>query len=862
MNIPPSAHFTPLPLDAAFNARREALPASLRLTDSARHGFGRQVFRGMPFDLGQPEADNVLLLDQTPVSLAVDELFATYLIFLHQAEDYPAYDQGELAHASRTGNELGHTVSDYTLEYFDGSVSEFPVLRRFAIQQSHIRWGASPFAAVEALSPVVFSSTSESFILGQMPADSFGYGETRHRSGRDDFSAEHLWLYALPNPTPDKAIRRIILTPRHERSAIYGLTSTRVPAHPLQPGLRQKLLLDLPDGVSLNASGDLDAIGLDLGSVIAAYGALDYDPAQWHGPNANAQPVRSLRSVIVEYASHPAARLYVGTDGSAASHDLAQAAGSGVVAVNPANRPVRLRIVERGSGRPVPARLHLHGQHGEYLPPRGHHRRVNPTWFEDNYAEFVNGLNQYSYVPGECLADLPLGEVFVEVNRGYEVLPLRRSLQVTPDTEEITLEVERALHWRQAGWVTADTHVHFLSPQTALLEGQAEGVHVVNLLASQWGELFTNVGDFDGRTTLGAKEFGGDGEYLVQVGTENRMQVLGHISLLGYTGPMIHPLCTGGPSESAIGDAQEVTMAEWARQCIQQNGLVVMPHAPDPQGERAADILLGLVHALELVTFNPFEMQLNPAGLADWYRFLNLGQHVPVVGGSDKMAATMLLGGIRTYAHLGDREFTYDHWKDAVRAGNTFVTVGPLLELAVDGQPAGAKIRLPSSGGTLDVSWKVESVGCPVDSLEVVVGGRCVEQISLPTVRERQQWPVSASGSTTVKVDRSTWIALRVRGSYRGRPNEIGAHTSAVQILVEGSRLFAPEDAVSVLEQIEGSLTYLDTLAPRPEVARFKHMRAALLEAHTRLHHDLHASGIPHHNSPLHGQYRLDTSAG
>ena len=346
MKTPPSAHFTPLPLGAAFNARREALPASLRLADSAHHGFGRQVYRGIPFDLGQPEADNVLLLDQAPVSLAVDDLCATYLVFLHQAEDYPAYDQGELAHAGRTGNELGHRVSDYALEYLDGSLSEFPILRRFAIQQSHIRWGASPFAAVEALNPVVFSSTGESMSLGQMPAVTFGYGETRHRSGRDDFSAEHLWLYALPNPTPDKPIRRIILTPRHERSAIYGLTSTQLPAHPLQPGLRQKLLLDLPDGVSLNALGDLEAIGLDLGSVIAAYGALDYDPAQWHGPNANAQPVRSPRSVIVEYAAHPAARLYVGTDGSAASYDLAQAAGA-------LGLGITLTSVEQGVLNPV-----------------------------------------------------------------------------------------------------------------------------------------------------------------------------------------------------------------------------------------------------------------------------------------------------------------------------------------------------------------------------------------------------------------------------------------------------------------------------------------------------------------------------
>ena len=44
------------------------------------------------------------------------------------------------------------------------------------------------------------------------------------------------------------------------------------------------------------------------------------------------------------------------------------------------------------------------------------------------------------------------------------------------------------------GWVTADTHVHFLSPTTALLEGQAEGLNLINLLAAQWGGM-DNVDD-------------------------------------------------------------------------------------------------------------------------------------------------------------------------------------------------------------------------------------------------------------------------------------------------------------------------------------------------------------------------------
>ena len=35
------------------------------------------------------------------------------------------------------------------------------------------------------------------------------------------------------------------------------------------------------------------------------------------------------------------------------------------------------------------------------------------------------------------------------------------------------------------GWVTADTHVQFISHSTAILEGQAEGLNLINLMAAK-----------------------------------------------------------------------------------------------------------------------------------------------------------------------------------------------------------------------------------------------------------------------------------------------------------------------------------------------------------------------------------------
>ena len=79
---------------------------------------------------------------------------------------------------------------------------------------------------------------------------------------------------------------------------------------------------------------------------------------------------------------------------------------------------------------------------------------------------------------------------------------------------------------------------------------------------------------------------------------------------------------------------------------------------------------------------------------------------------------------------------------------------------------------------------------------------------------------LSASGRAEVRVEDSTWIALRVRGSYKGQHGEIAAHTSAVQVVVEGRPIFHRRMRRRFWNKIEGAIAYLDTLAPRPEARR------------------------------------------
>ena len=862
VDIPASPHFRPLSLATFFNRRRSDLGAMLR-PPAGDEAFGERVIRGIPFWFGPADGKNVLVLDSDPVRINLGGLIATYCIFVHAVTDALTRYLEELADSAVDGNGIGGLVSEYSLEYADGSRAVVPILRRFAIQQSRIGVGASAFAAVPARDDRVVRTVSEDVAVTGFSTHGYFDGLIRHESGRDAamraaFPAEMLWIYALPNPHPDRSLAAVELRPCDEVSAVYAATLTTVGEHPLRAGTRRKVLLRRPIGGRLNAIGELDDVAIDLGTVISARAAREYDIDRWLGGEPLVTPQRSKTSVVVEFAAHPAARLLVADPDNPTLVYEPNRQGGDIELLAASDRPVRVRIIDQETGAAAPARLHFHGPAGEYLPPRGHHRKVTSALYEDSFADFAIDDHQFAYVDGDCIVDLPLGTVFVEIARGYETAPVRRSVTVDAGTKDLTFELVKTLKWREQGWVTADTHVHFLSPPTALLEGKAEGINVVNLLATQLGEMFSNVGDFDGRTTFGARDFGGDGEFLVRVGSENRMQVLGHISLLGYSGSIIHPLATGGPSESSIGDPLEVTMADWARRCLDQQGLVIMPHSPNPQLERAADIVLDLIDAIELMTQNPLastwhetsEAFVDPYGIADWYRYLNLGYHLPIVGGSDKMAAAHLLGGMRTYAHLGEREFTYENWMAGIRSGNTFATIGPLAAIRVAGVSPGGRVELPSSGGTLDVEWEVESVAVPITAVEVVVGGVVAQRVDPGGV-------LKARGTVSLPVKLSSWVALRVRGSYHGRPDEVAAHTSAVQVHVEGSALFSQADAGAILDQIQGALAYVDTLAPRLDAVRLRRLRVTLEASMNRLkgrlrqfhgddHHRLHDAEQPH----------------
>ncbi|MGZ8570643.1 MAG: CehA/McbA family metallohydrolase, partial [Actinomycetota bacterium] len=416
------------------------------------------------------------------------------------------------------------------------------------------------------------------------------------------------------------------------------------------------------------------------------------------------------------------------------------------------------------------------------------------------------GRATYAYIDGTCQGWLPRGDVIVDVARGFEYEPLRELVRIAPGQRELVLRLKRWTSMGSAGWYSGDSHVHFLSTQGSLLEQQGEDLNVVNLLQSQWGSLFTNTEDF-----TGAPVATDDGRYVTWVSQENRQPFFGHMLLWGLRRPVM-PWCTDGPIEAELGAWQETTLSDWADRCHEQDGTVVIPHFPLPNGEPAVLIATGRADAIEMVI-------QRPAFHAEYYGYLNAGYRLPLVGGTDKMSADVPVGLYRTYAKLGDEEFGHDAWSRAVRAGRTFLSGGPMLRFEVDGREVGDTVRIDGPG-TVSVSATAECI-FPIGSLEVVRNGEVVASAEGAASARRLELRAD------VRVDEDSWLAARCGGTHYwdgptlrdGWGRRMFAHTSPVYVACgrDAWSRVDPGWAEAMLAQIEGGITRLRSGRHYPE---------------------------------------------
>jgi len=792
----------------------------------ARLPAGRQVYRGLPFQFARATSGRRWILLDREVIVDLRAMGpASHVVVAHFCDAWRDPVAGRPADLPIGWvTPVGQPLARYTVELASGRTIESVMRRRFEVNEGIVGWGQGAFAALAhlvdtpldwrgpypAMPAGGYAEPGHAGLLGILPG-SWGPAQTGVADSVPSPTGDiALWLHAIEIPDGPLDVVRLRMEPLaslDEGGAVVvaAVTGFRGTLSPLVVEPRRTLRIEGAPGA---------AVDVDLGQVFRERPAPprtkvgDQRPSAvtgWGVPLADGRPATGT---LVDLAMTGDATIFIGED-VVPAHSL-PADGSrkrfGVVTIESLRTPTRrveVEIVDAVTGDTMPARVRFQAADGRYLPPLGHRDEVNPGLNEDTGADLVLGGDAYAYVPGRFPIELPDGAVQVEVVRGFGYRPLTRSLEIDGDGDRAPLVLPLAPVEALAGadWIAVDSHVHFISPTSALLQARAEGVAIVNLLATQWGDHHTSGADLPAAVVADPT-----GRHIVVMGSENRQNMLGHLGLLGVSDAVL-PMASAGAPESRMGEPLSWLIADWADAARAQGGLALAVHFPLPYAEIAADIVSGKIDAVEMQALTP---DIDGPSIREWYRFLNCGYRLPVVGGTDKMSAEIPLGAIRTYARLDPgAPISFDTWATAVRAGRTFVSSGSFVDLEVDGSGPGDVLRLGKGGGSVEVRAAASAAQPVIDRLELIHDGVVVAATSATDGHR-------ASLSERVAMSKSGWLAARVTSReqiHSGFATSMGAHSSPIYVEVPGKPAFVPDDAAAIGTIIDGARTWVEQIA-------------------------------------------------
>lgn len=473
---------------------------------------------------------------------------------------------------------------------------------------------------------------------------------------------------------------------------------------------------------------------------------------------------------------------------------------------------LKATVVDADTGVHLPHRVHIAGPDGEYYPPEGHtdiemsHSNTNNVSFE---PDTINDGYDWAMRPdGAFTVRLRARDnIKVRISHGLEYPLETVELSLAESAGQTLIKefpLKRGINMRQKGWMSADTHVHNLTPLGAIRQMPVEAIDYVNLM-------------FIGRRhpllrrmfLTGQPDRLSTSDHIVYVSQEVRDANQGHMTLIGMKVP-IEPIrvYTGSdtinnlaplPNEPLNWEVHDMMHA--------QNGLAYHAHYLFWPGYGSAvgaalKKLDGLEWLRSDISSRGFRTRQKIAvpgfGQRDagtmWYDMLNCGVRMPLIGGTDKMNAGRVVGGsCRTYVKVA--EWSHAGFMAGLRTGETFVTNGPLLELTANGQPIGSELRVGRGPVSIEVDANCFSQ-VSINHLELIVNGKPVSQ------QEVAAGEKEARLSQAVEFSESGWLAVRARSDQPNPDNWhrqiTAAHSSPIYVTI-GDRLPAVKSSAEYM---------------------------------------------------------------
>jgi hypothetical protein len=403
-------------------------------------------------------------------------------------------------------------------------------------------------------------------------------------------------------------------------------------------------------------------------------------------------------------------------------------------------------------------------------------------------------LKHYFYARGSYELAIPPGRYQVEVVRGICHEAFTTTVEVGSGITrvlDVEIPVLRDLH--TSGWYSGNTHTHYHlqldeNPDDRLRlvpPAEALDVSVLSYLIRNDSPYISN------KYPVGRLEaFSRDGT-LVDMGEEARNNSTpfgtgyGHCLFLNIP-HLVEPVSTGVLARDPKAPDYP-TLSMLAAEAKRIGGTTVWCHNGGGM-EMPVAVALGAVDAFNLADGQE-------ALYERYYRLLNCGFRLPASTGTDWWIYDHNRVFVRT-----DGAFAYASWIAGLRAGRTFISNGPLLEVSVAGKGPGERVDLQP--GPVAVSARALS-RLAFDRLQIVHDGAVVAEALARGQRE-------ARLEVELPVTRGGWLAARVSSSAKTHSGyTVFAHTSPVYVQVAGTPARRASDAGAFVDEIEESLRFI-----------------------------------------------------